>query len=280
MPSEKRSRHRAGRQVRMAELRAAQQRRRKIRRGVVVGVIVAIAVALAVYTGTRNSSKKTTTNKTAATTVPGASATTVPAAPAGAKLTGATPCPKADGSSPRTTSFAQAPPTCIDPAKHYTATFTTSEGTVVVPLDTTKTPQTTNNFVVLALYHYYDNTRIFRTDPSIAIIQGGAPATESASDPGPGYTIKDEGSGYKYAAGDLVMARQSAPNSAGAQFFFCTGPACSQLDSQGTYVTFGHASSGLDVLSKILALNVANNSGLGGAPSRPVTVKTVTISES
>ncbi len=150
----------------------------------------------------------------------------------------------------------------------------------MVPLDTTKTPQTTNNFVVLARYHFYDGTRIFRTDPSIDIIQGGAPKTESASDPGPGYTIKDEGAHYTYTAGDLVMARQSTPNSAGAQYFFCTGPTCSNLNSQGTYVVFGHASSGLDVLSKILALNVANNSGLGGAPSRPVTVKTVTIAES
>ena len=35
------------------------------------------------------------------------------------------------------------------------------------------------------------------------------------------------------------MARTSAPNSAGAQYFFCAGASCSNLNSQGTYVTFG-----------------------------------------
>ena len=80
--------------------------------------------------------------------------------------------------------------------------------------------------------------------------------------------------------GDLTMARTPRPNSAGAQYFFCAGVSCSQLNSQGTYVTFGVTTSGLNVLEKILALNVNTNSGLGGAPSKLVMVKTVTITES
>ena len=55
---------------------------------------------------------------------------------------------------------------------------------------------TANNFIFLAGYHYYDGT-VFRTDTSIDIIQGGSPHTQGASDPGPGYTIKDEGSGLQ-----------------------------------------------------------------------------------
>ena len=49
-----------------------------------------------------------------------------------------------------------------------------------------------NNFVTLARWGYYDGTTLFRTDPSIDIIQGGSPHTESASDQGPGYSIADE----------------------------------------------------------------------------------------
>ena len=79
---------------------------------------------------------------------------------------------------------------CIDPAKTYTATFDTTAGTVVEKLDTTTTPNTTNNFVVLARYHYYDNTTLFRTAQSIGIIQGGSPHTNSASDPGPGTNFR------------------------------------------------------------------------------------------
>jgi cyclophilin family peptidyl-prolyl cis-trans isomerase len=149
-----------------------------------------------------------------------------------------------------------------------------------VALNTTKTPMTANNFIVLSRYHYYDGTAMFRTDTSIDIIQGGSPHTQDASDPGPGYTIKDEGSGYKYVPGDLTMARTSAPNSAGAQYFFCAGVSCSNLNSQGTYVNFGVTTSGLPVLEKILALNVNESNGLGGAPSRLVLVKSINITES
>ena len=64
-----------------------------------------------------------------------------------------------------------APPTCLDAGKTYKATFVTNEGTIVVNLNTTKTPETANNFIVLSRYHYYDGTAMFRTDTSIGIMQ-------------------------------------------------------------------------------------------------------------
>lgn len=187
----------------------------------------------------------------------------------------ATPCPKTDGSEKRVTTFAEAPPMCIDPGKKYVAVFDTTEGTIEVALDTDKTPNTVNNFVVLSRYKYYDTSYIFRTDPSLDIIQGGGTTNTDT----PGYSIPDEGSGFAYSAGDLVMARSAAENSGGGQFFFVTGPKASVLDSQGTYVTFGKITKGLDVAQAILALNEGAGD-LGGAPSRPVQVKTVTIVES
>ncbi len=280
----------------MAELQQAQKKRQRGRRAIIIGVIVAAAVGLAIYTGTRgnsHSSKVSTsgaTSTTAAgssTTAAGSSTTAASAKPptaapvtGGTKLTGATPCPKPNGPNPHVTSFAHPPPNCLQAGKTYTATFVTTEGNIVVRLDTTKTPMTANNFIVLARYHYYDGTSMFRTDDSIDIIQGGSPHTQDASDPGPGYTIKDEGKGFKYVPGDLTMARTAAANSAGAQYFFCAGVSCSQLNTQGTYVTFGVTTSGLNVLEKILALNVNTNSGLGGAPSKLVLVKNIDITES
>ncbi|MGI8493232.1 MAG: peptidylprolyl isomerase [Acidimicrobiales bacterium] len=279
----------------MAQLRRAQQRRRNLRRAAIAGVFVIIAVVAAYLTAGSGSSKKKTTTNSPTTTAAPASTTAAPNSsttaagspptaapvPAGAKITGATPCPNPDGSSPHTTSFAQPPPSCLDPGKTYSATFDTTEGTIVVALDTKTTPITANNFVVLARYHYYDGSAIFRTDTSIDIVQGGGPSTQSPSDPGPGYTIKDEGAPPRhYQPGDLVMARTGSPNSAGAEYFFCAGPKCSGLDSQGTYVTFAHVSTGLDVVQKIEALNQDNGSGLGGAPSRVVIVKSVKIAES
>jgi cyclophilin family peptidyl-prolyl cis-trans isomerase len=153
---------------------------------------------------------------------------------------------------------------------------------IEVALDAKGAPGTVNNFVVLSRYHYYDGSAIHRTDQSIEILQGGSPNTQSASDPGPGYTIEDEKCPpCTYTEGDLVMARTNDPDSAGAQFFFGAGPKVGNLDAQGTYVTFGQVEKGLDVVKAILALHEEDpTSGLGGHPSRPVIVKTVTIRES
>ena len=141
-------------------------------------------------------------------------------------------CPAADGSSIKQSKFTQAFKLCIDPAKKYTATFETSEGAIVVDLDTSDVPGTVNNFVTLARFHYYDGTSIFRADSSIDIIQGGGKSNGAT----PGYKIPDEKNGFTYSEGDLVMARTGEPNSAGSQWFFAGGPKVSNLATEGTYV--------------------------------------------
>ena len=80
-----------------------------------------------------------------------------------------TPCPAADGSSPRTVTFAQAPPSCIDETKTYTAVVTTNKGAFTIALDAAAAPLTVNNFVVLARYHYFDNTVCHRAIPQFAV---------------------------------------------------------------------------------------------------------------
>ena len=200
-------------------------------------------------------------------------------------------CPAPDGSGPRYFDFDGPQPMCIEPGARYVAVFDTSEGEMRFELTAADTPGTVNNFVTLARWGYYHHTLLFRTDPSIDIIQGGSPHTNSASDPGPGYTIPDEpafdvdpGTGrlsgpYRYEPGQLVMARSSGPDSAGAQFFITTGPNASRLDSQGTYVVLGSTdAAGLAVAQSIIGLHVAGGS-LGGEPSRPVIVRSVTIEE-
>ncbi|HEX2382458.1 MAG TPA: peptidylprolyl isomerase [Acidimicrobiales bacterium] len=271
MGTVKRERQREGRQVRLAAAQAEQQRRQRIRTIRNFGIIV-VVIIVALFVLSRLNSDD---NKQTASTSSG----------------GPTACPAADGSAPRTIDFSSAPPNCIDPAKSYTATFDTTAGIVDVKLDTTNTPSTANNFVVLSRYHYYDNTTLFRTAQSIGIVQGGSPHTNSANDPGPGYQLADEGydyaslsqgpSGvtggpYTYAAGDLVMARSASPNGGSAQFFFGVNDNVKNLDAQGTYVNFGSATQGLDVLQKILASGPEGE----GSPSPPVTINKVTITES
>ena len=291
MGTEKRERQKQNRQQRLSEL-AVQQKRAKVKkRGLQFGigipaVILALFLIVNVFAGDDSSGptdealKEEIQTLLGATTLPegetAESASTIPATTVpGKTISGDTPCPKADGTEARVTKFEKAPPMCIDAAKTYTAVFDTSEGEIEVLLDTAKTPKTVNNFVVLARYKYYDGTTIFRTDPSIDIIQGGG--LTNTDDPG--YTIEDEGNGYKYVEGDLAMARTMEPNSAGGQWFFVTGPNAAALDGQGTYVNFGKVASGLDVVKGILALN-SGSGDLGGAPSRTVIVNSVAIIES
>lgn len=174
--------------------------------------------------------------------------------------------------------FGGAPMLCIDTSVPHTAVFDTSRGVVRVALDAANTPGTVNSFVNLVRFGYYDDTLVHRSDPSIGILQGGSPHTNSAADPGPGYTLWDEGTGFTYRPGQLVMARRGDPNSAGAQYFFTVTEAAGLLDGQGTYVVFGEVIEGLDVLTDILDSHVTDpDSRLGGAPDPPVVVNSVTI---
>lgn len=299
MGTSKRERQKAGRQARIAAAQIAAARRKRMRTGVIFGLLVVclLGVTLAFAAGggddddedvAANASSTTATTAVGETTSTSVDPATVPPVlPEGATISGDTPCPAADGTAERTTTFSQAPPICIEDGKTYSATFDMSAGQVVVELDTETTPIAANNFVVLSRYHYYDGTVITRTASSIGIIQGGSPKTQTNSDPGPGYTIEDEGfeddivtSGgqgpYRYTAGDLVYARPGGqPDSSSAQFFFCADDRCSNLDAQGIYVKFGHVTEGLDVLEQILA-----DSPEGDAqPNTLVTVESVTITE-
>ena len=284
MGTAKRERQKAGHQARLSAEAAATARAERRRRLTVAVAVAAFVVAIiGVLTVVNRDDSTDESASTTSTSVAEADSLVPPPPGPGASITGATPCPATDGTAERTTSFAEAPPMCIDPAKSYTATFATSAGTITVALDTTTTPDTTNNFVVLARYGYYDGSAIFRADQSFDIVQGGAPTTNSPSDPGPGYTIPDEGDTFTYVPGQLVMARTSQPDSSGAQFFLTGGPAVSSLDAQGTYVVFGTTDqAGTDLVAQILGTAVENPSGggLGGVPDPAVIIDSITITES
>lgn len=277
MGTDKRERKKVNRNL-AREGRQKAQRNAVIKQRVIrfgVGIPLAILALWAVSKFFITTDSTSTTDSTAAasdTTI--ASLTPTLSTTPGEQIEGDTKCPATDGTAVRTTNFTKAPPMCIDAKKSYTATFNTSEGAIEIALDTKKTPKTVNNFVTLSRYKYYDSSFIFRTDLNLDIIQGGG---ESNTDD-PGYTIEDEGSGYKYTEGDIVMARSGEIDSAGGQFFIVTGPKASFLDDQGTYVVFGKISKGLDVAKAILGLN-AGSGQLGGAPSRAVKITSVTIAE-
>jgi cyclophilin family peptidyl-prolyl cis-trans isomerase len=257
--SGKRQRQEATRR-RVEEAQAEQRRADRTRRLVIGGSLlaaVAIVASIIVLVATHHKSSDVS-----------APPATVRATTASDFGTGA--CPRADGSSPRKTTFTSAPSKCITFTDYYVANFDTSAGSFRVALDAAKAPVTVNNFVVLALYHYYDGTIFHRAIPGY-IVQGGDANGHPPGSGSPGYTIADElpTSVSDYAVGSIAMANTGAPHSGGSQFFFWMGP--NPLPGPN-YSLFGKVVSGLDVVRKIEATGSPS-----GTVTAPVTIHTVTI---
>ncbi|MCL4170663.1 UNVERIFIED_CONTAM: hypothetical protein GTU68_040860, partial [Idotea baltica] len=87
---------------------------------------------------------------------------------------------------------------------------------MVAYLHASAAPNTVNNFVNLARYHYYDGLVFHRVIQGF-MIQGGCP--EGSGRGGPGYRFDDElPEPGKYEIGSLAMAN-AGPNTNGSQFF-------------------------------------------------------------
>jgi cyclophilin family peptidyl-prolyl cis-trans isomerase len=180
------------------------------------------------------------------------------------------PFPAADGSSPKTQTFAEPPEMGIDPAKRYTATMETSVGTIVIALDAVRAPKTVNNFVFLARYHYYDGV-IFHRIIGGFMCQGGDPTGTGRG--GPGYRLEDElPKPGQYELGSVAMAN-AGPNTNGSQFFIVSGANGVRLPPQ--YSLFGKVVKGMDVIETMQ--NVATDRS--DRPHEDVVIHSVTISE-
>ena len=291
MGTTKRERQKANRQLKLQQIAKDAQKQRAKRWGLRIGIGVPLAIAVlfgvayltrddtssgsATSTTIDPSSVTTTIDPLAATTTvdPVAPSTTTPVTVPGATVTGETPCPEADGSSPRTITFEQAPPTCIDVAKTYQASIVTSKGNLVVELDPKAAPLTVNNFVVLARYHYFDNTECHRIIPQFVVQCGDPTATGTG---GPGYSFADELPTDGYAVGDLAMANSGADTN-GSQFYIISGPSGAARGPQ--YSKFGKVTVGLeDTVVELDAVGNPDNNGV--PPLQQVVIVSVTITES
>jgi cyclophilin family peptidyl-prolyl cis-trans isomerase len=156
----------------------------------------------------------------------------------------------------------------IDPTKRYTATMETSMGTIVISLDPINAPKTTNNFVFLALNHYYDGI-IFHRIIKGFVCQGGDPQGSGMG--GPGYRFEDElPKPGKYAIGSLAMAN-AGPNTNGSQFFIISGQSGCTLPP--LYSLFGQVVKGLDVVEKMQNVETDGRD----RPRADVVINSVTI---
>lgn len=161
--------------------------------------------------------------------------------------------------------------------KIYTATMTTSMGTIVLQLDSSHAPNTVANFVKLAKSGFYDGTRFHRVIEGF-MIQGGDPLSKDESQRsywgtgGPDYRFDDELTGKEtYPQGTLAMAN-AGPNTNGSQFFIVTA---NPAPLPPSYTVFGKVISGMDVALAIEKVQTNQRD----MPLEDVLVKFVTISE-
>ena len=113
------------------------------------------------------------------------------------------------------------------------------------------TPESVGNFASLANSGFYDGLTFHRVIPGF-MIQGGDPNGDGTG--GPGYAIKGEFSengvenALSHTRGVLSMARSSAMDSAGSQFFIMHADG-DFLD--GDYAAFGHVLGGIETVDLI-----------------------------
>jgi cyclophilin family peptidyl-prolyl cis-trans isomerase len=285
--TEKRERQKANRALRQQELAAADKRRRAVRIGIiVVGAIAAVFLLVWVVSLFSDDEGDSSTaelepfsteetaddESTADTAVTADSAATEGSAVAddSAAATGTTECPPEDGSAEQQQTFDGAPPMCIDETATYEAAFTTNMGEFTMTLDPSIAPETVNNFVVLARYHYFDDTVCHRIIPGF-VVQCGDPTASGSG--GPGYSFPDElPAEGEYQIGSVAMAN-SGPDTNGSQFFIITGENGAALPPD--YSLFGEVTAGFD--ETVVAMEAAGSET--GAPTEEVRITSVEITE-
>ncbi len=250
--------------MKLEEQAAAEKKRRFWRSAGGFALIAVVVIGgfflLQALTGNDSKSDSSKSDKTSKTT---------------AKSTGTT---AADQSTTITTLPAKAnlpkPEMTIDPAKTYTATIETTQGTIVIALDAAKAPTSVNNFVYLARAGFYDGL-LFNRAAKNFVIQTGSP--DNSQSGGPGYTIQSEAPSAAYEVGSVAWAKTAAEpaGTAGSQFFIGTGSNITTLPKDYGYI--GKLTQGLDVAQKIMGFAPASGDG---PPSPSVQMTKVTISES
>lgn len=138
----------------------------------------------------------------------------------------------------------------------------TTEGTIVVAVDTKRAPITANNFLAYVDQKKLDGTTFYRAAravgaPTRGFIQGGVHRDARRSLP----PIKHEPTsktGIRHVDGAISMARRE-PGSAMGEFFILAGAAPGMDarpgggDANAGYAAFGRLVSGKTVLQRILA---------------------------
>ena len=143
--------------------------------------------------------------------------------------------------------YTDCPPMVIDPAKKYTATISTTKGTITAELYPDKAPLTVNSFVFLSREGYFDNAAFHRVIPGF-VAQAGDPSGSGFG--GPGYQFANEISDLTFDSEGVLGMANAGDGTNGSQWFI-TYAAQPNLD--GKYTVFGKVTEGMDIVNNLTA---------------------------
>jgi cyclophilin family peptidyl-prolyl cis-trans isomerase len=154
----------------------------------------------------------------------------------------------------------------------------TNLGTVLIELNPTAAPLTSNNFLQYVNDKFYDNTIIHRIVTSgIFIAQGGWLTPKPGAQAGQKLPIALEvGKGLSNVNGTIAMARTVDLNSASSQFFFNLSDNTALDSANGGYAVFGKVINGRAVLDALAKVPTSTQYGLSDFPSKSVVIQSVT----
>ena len=154
-----------------------------------------------------------------------------------------------------------------------------NHGDMVACLHPQRAPETVNNFVNLARYHYYDGLTFHRVIDGF-MIQGGGFEPGMKQKPTRAPIDSEAKNGLKNAAGTLAMARTQDPHSASAQFFINlvdNRPLDYPSRDGWGYAVFGKVSQGFDIVQKIAKVKTGNAGFHQNVPVDPVIIESARL---
>ena len=155
----------------------------------------------------------------------------------------------------------------------------TSMGDIVLALDAAKAPKTVENFLQYVREQHYNGTVFHRVIDNF-MIQGGGFTANLQQKPTRAPVPLEAANGLKNDRGTIAMARTANPNSATSQFFInlVSNSALNAPNPDGHgYTVFGKVIAGMDVVDKIKAVPVGNQSMHQNVPTTPVTILKATL---
>jgi peptidyl-prolyl cis-trans isomerase B (cyclophilin B) len=179
------------------------------------------------------------------------------------------------------------PPTQASTVGTETMTMNTNLGPITAKLDLSKVPCTAASFAHLAGKNFYNDSKCHRlVTEGLKVLQCGDPSArgngyrESDGTGGPTYRFAEENLPVDkrpaYPEGVIAMAKTSAPNSTGSQFFIVFG----DTELNPDYTVLGTVTAGLDIVKKVAADghdNAFAQQAGGGHPKTELVIKSMSV---